>query len=118
MGSPEDLIGPSTHHGCRRKNHWVDQQTETENIRNLFVSPRDRGVSSMISPSSKSIIILCYCIFHVISSYHNDFPCDNRTGIPDVFISLYIYIYISLSLHIYIHIFMYLYLNISILGIF
>ena len=92
MGSPEDWTGPGTHHGCRRINHWVGQ-TETGNIRNLLVSPCDHSVSSMISPSSKSIVILCHATFFpcyfIISQWFSHY--HNRTEIPYVIISIYIY---------------------------
>lgn len=70
MGSPEDWTGPGTHHRCRRINHWVDQQTETGNIRNQWVSPCDHSVSSVISPSSKSIVILCHATLFSMLFHH------------------------------------------------
>lgn len=93
MGSPEDLIGPSRHHGCRRINHWVDQQTETENIRNLFVSPCDHSVSSMISPSSKSIVILCHATLFSMLFHHITMVFPTTTIELKSQMLSYIYIY-------------------------
>ena len=88
-----------------RINHWVDLQTETGNIRKPLVSACDHGVSSMLFPSSRWIVIS-----HVLSSYHHEIPIIIIHELESRMLSyLYINIYIYINTHIYIF-FIYIYI--------